>query len=353
MTSSKFVKRISAIISAGIVVLSTAVPVFASSQSVGSMDYDTIGTNATVMNLSASQAAYYIGDDMHELRVPVYMRFVNGGDIGAYSWAYLSGVTRYSVGLSLFGVDTNSPINVNPAYFEGVNTDNLHVLWNTSAGLRVYYDNYRIDSSQANYREVFIGYMVYQFDTPSSGFTYTFPSPLKQNITVSNQNLRGTAYEYGFAESMMWAIDNCQSMQDIDQILTDINQSTDALPAILTIMQTDSPLILQALASINTNVASILQELMNMNAAQSSAAADIADDVNTKASQSAVLANDMASPKPSLSAQDINIGGLLDTSTNTKFTGFLGSLMSNNFIVTLLLISVSCMIIGFVLYGKK
>lgn len=347
------VKKFTAIISAGIVVLSTTMPVFASSQSVGSIDYDSIGTNATVMNLSASQAAYYIGDDMHELRVPVYMRFVNGSDIGAYSWAYISGISRYSVGLNLFGVDTNSPINVNPAFFEGVNTDNLHVLWNTSSGLRIYYDNYRIDSSQGNYREVFLGYMVYQFDTPSSGFTYTFPNPLKQNINVSNQNLRGTAYEYGFAETIMWALEQSATMQDIMDVLYDIDQSTSYLPSILSLMQTDMPQILTALTVIDQHLLQVLNEITQANAQQSAQASAIEDEVNQKASQSAVLSNDMAVNKPSLSANDVNISGLIDSSVNTKFTGFLGTLVQNNFITTMFLIALSCMIIGFVLYGKK
>lgn len=347
------VKKLTAFISAGIVALTATVPVFASSQSVGSIDYDSIGTNATVMNLSASQAAYYIGDDMHELRVPVYMRFVNGGDIGAYSWAYISGVSRYSVGLNLFGVDTNSPVNVNPAYFEGTNNDNLHVLWNTSSGLRIYYDNYRIDSSQGNYREVFLGYMVYQFDTPSSGFTYTFPTPLKQNITVSNQNLRGTAYEYGFAETIMWALEQSETMQDIMDVLYDIDQSTSYLPTILSLMQTDMPQILTALTVIDQHLLQVLNEITQANAQQSAQASAIEDEVNQKASQSAVLSNDMAVNKPSLSANDVNISGLIDSSVNTKFTGFLGALVSNNFITTMFLIALSCMIIGFVLYGKK
>ena len=106
---------------AGVLVY-TSTPVFASGQSVGQIDADIIGTNAMTVNIQASQSAFYIGDDMSELRVPITIRFVNGADISPYSFTYLSGISRYNLGINMLGVDTNSPINVNPAYFEGVHT---------------------------------------------------------------------------------------------------------------------------------------------------------------------------------------------------------------------------------------
>ena len=110
----KFNKFVTVIFLSLLLGLSAGETVLASSQSVGSIDYDTLGTTAMTVDIYAGQSAYYIGDDMSELRVPVRLKFINGSDIGPYAWAYLSGISRYNVGTNIFGVDTNSPINVNP-----------------------------------------------------------------------------------------------------------------------------------------------------------------------------------------------------------------------------------------------
>lgn len=348
----KILNVVAAFIGAGAVLLYSAVPAFASAQSVGAIDYDTLTTQECTAHISLPYASYVVSDGAYQLKVPVYLRFNNPIPSGD-NWVYMSGMIRYSTAPTAFTIDTNNvPVNINPAYFESVENDTIRVAWNTSAGLRIYFDNYRIVGNTAA-ETINLGYLVYNFQQPSSTFTLNFSTSSVNNQTPTVAQVRLTAYEYGFAETIAYAISQSSSMQDVTDWLADISQNTSYLPGILTSLSTNFPLVLSALVSIDQNVAYIYQQLMEMNSSQSAEAQNLEDDVAERASQSAVLSNNMAVDKPNISADDINISGLIDNTVNQKFTGFLGALVNNQFITTMFLIAISCMIIGFVLYGKK
>lgn len=320
----KFNKFVTIIFLSLLLGLAAGEPVLASSSDVGTIDFDSLGTNAMTITIYASQGGYYIGDDMHELKVPVYIRFTNGSDISPYSYSYLTGISRYNVGINIFGTDPSTPVNVNPAYFEGVITDNLHVLWNTANGLRIYYDNYRIDSGQSNYREIFIGYMVYQFDTPSSGFQYTLEFPSKTGVAPTNNNMRATAYEYGFVEAMVYSLDSCESLADIYSTLLMIAQDTDYLRAILEGLETlDSHVLylLQTADEIRDLLDSYINPTENPAAEAASNAAHVAESaVGAEAAAVASLA--ALSPGNMQDLDDADPMGVLDDiSTSTQFWG--------------------------------
>lgn len=352
LKKKKILNIVGAFVAAGAVLFYGTVPVFASAQSVGSIDYDTLTTQECVAHISMPYASYVVSDGAYQLKVPIYLRFYNPIPLGD-NWTYMSGMIRYNTAPTAFVINTNNvPVNISAAYFESVDNDNIRVAWNTSAGLRIYLDNYRILGNTAA-ETINLGYMVYNFQQPASTFTLNFSTSSVNNQTPTVAQIRLTAYEYGFAEAIAYGISQSSSMVEVNEWLANISQDTSYLPSIVSSLNQNFPLILSALTQINNNVYAIYQQLLSMNAAQSSEAAAIEGEVNQKASQSAVLSDDMAVNKPQLSGDDINISGLIDSSVNQKFTGFLGALVNNQFITTMFLIALSCMIIGFVLYGKK
>lgn len=349
LRKKKILNIVGAFVAAGAVLFYGTVPVFASSQSVGTIDSDSISMTDMAAQVS-TLTSQYVPDGATELRMPVYLNFNRTALWENYT--YISGYLLYGATPNSFGIYTGGSAQVTRAYFEPSNDRSISAVWLEGNSLRVYFDNARITGYSNSSAYVLIGYMVYKFDPAPTGFTYITPTSSTVNITP-NGYVRGTAYEYGFAEAIAYGISQSSSMVEVNEWLANISQDTSYLPTIVSILQTNFPLILNALSTINNNVYAIYQQLLSMNAAQSSEAAAIEGEVNQKASQSAVLSDDMAVNKPQLSGDDINITGLIDSSVNQKFTGFLGALVNNQFITTMFLIALSCMIIGFVLYGKK
>lgn len=348
LKNRKTINVIAAILAAGATLLFSAVPAFASSQSVGQIDSDSISMSNMAAILRTVQSQY-IPDGATEMRMPVYLSFSNISSVQAFS--YLSGYLYYGATMNAFGLYTGGNAQVVRTYFESVDNDSLSAVWVEGQSLRLYFDNYRFDNPNST-GYIYVGDIIYKFDAAATGFTYITPNSTTSSMTPSGY-LRGTAYEYGFVEAMAYAISTAQSTQDVLQWLTYIEQDTRYAEDIYQILSTQYPLVLQALATIDQHVLQIYYQLAQMNAAQSSEAAAIEDEINQKASQSAVLSDDMAVNKPQLSGDDINISDLIDSSVNTQFGGFLGTIVQNNFITTMFLIALSCMIIGFVLYGKK
>lgn len=354
LRKKKILNIVAAFVAAGAVLLYSTVPVFASSQSVGSIDRTAIPNTDLEISLWIPNNQYiYVPEAATEFVVPVYA-FIPLSDI--YNYSYLSGMARYNCFITQFGYPSGTPVNIYYDYFESVERDDMFVIWgkNTNDNLKIYFNNYRFDGLKAE-GFMLLGYMHMKCQSAQhTGFTLYFPNNTNKYGAAGHTNVYGTAYEYGFAEAMAYAIANATSTQEALDWLADISQTARYLEEeVYDILYTQYPLVLSALAQINNNVYAIYQQLLSMNAAQSSEAAAIEGEVNQKASQSAVLSNDMAVDKPQLSGDDINITGLIDTSVNQQFTGFLGALVNNQFITTMFLIALSCMIIGFVLYGKK
>ena len=301
--------------------LASGVPVQASSV----VDYDAVLSTDLVMELSTSQASYYIGDGMSELRVPVYMRFTETS-VAAFSFSYWSGMNRYNVGLNWMGVDPNSPINVNIAYFEGVDTDTITVLWNTSKGLRIFYNNYHFTSYQGTYREVFLGYMVYQFDNPSSGFTFTFPTVLKANNSPANNSVRATNFEYGFAQAVADGINDSQAVQDI---YDDLSAMKSAQSTFFQTVSQDLYYIYSAVQSLDqwsNMIYTLLYDYIHPTQNPGEAASEAGQIAESMAAQEAAASASLAALSPGNMADldAVEPLGILDTVSNsTQFWGTL------------------------------
>lgn len=343
--------------SAGVLVYAST-PVYASSQSVGSIDYDSIESSQLTIDLGTGVSAYYIAENTSELIVPVNIKLSSLNNV--YQFTYLSGYARYNIGLNLFGYDTNSPVNVNPYYFEPVNGNDFRVVWTTAGQLRVYFDNFRIEGSNA-LRYINIGYIHYFYDVPSTGFTYTFPNVNRTGITCNTSNVRGTAYEYGFVEAMVYSINNATSIQQIFQVLNDIDQNTGYLADILAELQDTHSELYYLIAQVwNTDTAILSVERDTYNAVldifallnnqfgqQESHAEEVIGDVEQNMAN---LAHDIELTKPSAVA-DIADDYIqqIDTSYNTYIFGSL----FNPIIILMLCLVFALAILSYMLFGGQ
>lgn len=199
--------------------------VFASFQSVGIPDRDVLDNSYFSGTIYPTQAAYHVEGATNELVIPVFYNMSNFPD--TYNMAYLSGYVMFqNIGLNVFGSDTSAPVNVMPEWFEPANTDTIQIAWSTSYSLRIYFNNYRILDNSSNNRIILLGYIHYTFDEASSAFWYQFPTANKQVNAASNGIMYGSAYEYGFADSIIYAIDTSTDINQIITWLADISQNT-------------------------------------------------------------------------------------------------------------------------------
>lgn len=224
--------------------------VFASAQSVGGIDYDTLTVQECTATIGFPYASYVVSDGMTQLKIPVYLRFTNPIPVND-TWCYMSGYIRYNKGLNAFIMDTNIPVNITPAYFESVEQDTIRVAWNTSSGLRIYFDNYRIDSASTAYQTINLGYIVYNFQAPNSTFTLNFTTSTLSSVAPSNATVRLTAYEYGFAESIAYAINTSSDIDTIISWLSNISHDTDYLPSIMQNLSTNFQYTINWLSDIS------------------------------------------------------------------------------------------------------
>ena len=137
--------------------------------------------------------------------------------------------------------------------------------------------------------------------------------------------------------------DNQQLHSDLSSILNELDLDFQSVQTVLDLFP-----------SYRTQVLSYWQQLLEMSAAQSSAAADLGNDYASKETQSASLLQGFSSiTKPSVSSSDLNILGNVDFNTKTNFFGLISLITNNSLITTMLLIIVTGMIAGYILYGKK
>ena len=339
------------------IVLFNAVPAFASSQSIGTIDHDILDYTYFNGNIYIAQASFQLESNNNELVVPVYYRFNNFPD--TFAFTYLSGYFSVTQNINIFGVDANSPTNVYASYFEGINRGDLQVSWTTSYSLRIYFDNFRVLDNASWDRNLLIGYMHYAYEPPNSPYTYTFPTALKQVNANNTSRVYGSAYEYGFADSIIYAIDTSSSIEDVLTIINNINQDTGYLPEIFAQLQEDLPHLYIMLSNIwNTDTAvlgvdrdiyntvlSIFALLNNAYAPQESHAEEVVDNIEQNMSN---LAHDIELTKPSQVA-DIadNYIEQIDTSYNTSIFGSL----FNPIIILMLCVVFAFAILSYMLYG--
>lgn len=238
--------------------------VFASSQSVGTPDRDVLSYSYFSGSIYPTQAAFHVEAGTNELVVPVFYNMSNFPDV--YNMAYLSGYVIFqNIGLNVFGSDTSAPVNVNPEWFESVNSDTIQVAWNTSYSLRIYFNNFRILDNSSNNRIILLGYIHYTFDEPSSAFWYQFPTANKQVNAASNGIMYGSAYEYGLADSIIYAIDTSTDIEQIITWLSDISQNTALLSTVVTNLQNINGIlgsIFNYLGTLNTNQQNAYRQLI-------------------------------------------------------------------------------------------
>lgn len=116
----------------------------------------------------------------------------------------------------------------------------------------------------------------------------------------------------------------------------------------------DVQTVLDLFPSYRSQVLLYWQQLLEMNAAQSSAAEEMGSEYADKDNQSGQLIGGLGSvPMPTFSDGDFNILGNVDTSTKSNFFGLIATITNNSLVTTILLIIVTGMIVGYVLYGKK
>lgn len=356
-TKTRVSKLLVILISAGAVLMS-AVPAFASSQSVGIPDRDVIAINQFSGSLFPNQSAYHIEAGTNELVIPVYINLTNFQTV--YSETYLSGYIVYStVGLNVFGSGT-APVNVSPEYFEGVATSNMQVSFTTAYSLKVYFDNFRINDDDNNARTLFLGYMHYTFDEPSSAFWYQFPNANVQ-VNATGGVMYGSAYEYGFADSIIYALDTATSVQDMLDILNDIDQNTGYLPDIFTELQTRLPQLYsliqqifntdQAILSVNQDtyrtILSILAILQDAYGVQESHAEEVAEDIEQNMSN---LAHDIELTKPSAVA---NIADDYISQIDTSYNASIFGSLFNPIVILMLCVVFAFAILSYMLYGGQ
>lgn len=148
-----------------------------------------------------------------------------------------------------------------------------------------------------------------------------------------------------------------QLISGVSSLLTQMGNANSTLISILNELDTDFTqvqTVLDLFPSYRTQVLQYWQELLQMNTQQSSAAAEQDNNYATNESKSNDLINGLDSIQfPSISAGDLDIFAGTDANIKSNFFGLIGAITANQFVTKVLLIIVTGMIIGFVLYGKK
>lgn len=149
--------------------------------------------------------------------------------------------------------------------------------------------------------------------------------------------------------------------QQLVTSLASINQSINTTNAdlllILSELDTDFSAVqtvLDLFPSYRTQVLQYWQELLQMNAQQSSQAAEIESQYANQGNQSDILLGGLDSISfPTISSNQMDIMGNLDADAKSNFFGLIATITNNGFVTTVLIIIVTGMIVGYVLYGKK
>lgn len=102
-----------------------------------------------------------------------------------------------------------------------------------------------------------------------------------------------------------------------------------------------------------TQVLSYWQQLLNMNAQQQSEADAQNQEYANHESEANNAMQGASVTMPEQGNISLNINDQIDTTQQNNFFGFLSLIANNGFITTLLLIGVTAMIAGYILYGKK
>lgn len=235
--------------------------VFASSQSIGTVDSDSITLNHLAAQIS-TVSNQYVPEGATELCLPVYLNF-NSTQLWE-NYTYLSGYCLYGATPNSFGIYTGGSAQVTRAYFEPADDRNMYAIWLEGNSLRVYFDNARITSYSSSSGYVLIGYMIYKFDSAPTGFTYFTPTSSTGTITPSGY-MRGSAYEYGLADSIIYAIDTSTDIEQIITWLSDISQNTALLSTVVTNLQNINGIlgsIFNYLGTLNTNQQNAYRQLI-------------------------------------------------------------------------------------------
>lgn len=332
-------------------------------------------------DIPATRAEYYqdISDDKdylmtsYDITYPVLMT-------GLSASKYVSGYINIRINTSV-----TSGMQLSSGVHEISNTENLRVFMGTdslsSVFLYVAFDNYYTNNSPVNFGQVLNTYTRTFLNPDYSNQIGSFTSSI--SIISGSVILTDQPIMDGLAgvikSSVMSALENNIELDDIilllttisnqdyyyyNQILTQLNNQTTQLGNISSNLvqfmnQTDLDFasvqtVLDLFPSYRTLVLQYWQELLQMNASQSSEAAELESDYANKDNQSSTLLSGLGSLNmPSISAGDVDIMANVDTTQKANFFGLIALITNNSLVTTILLIVVTGMIAGYILYGKK
>lgn len=263
-----------------------------------------------------------------------------------------------------------------------INSDSMHsaITWarNNTFRIVIYLDNYNTTSGSAHVGDLKLTYI-----DKETAYSATASTSFTSSITVSNSSLvksdvvvndrltallyssitQATGQQLANIISGLQAIQNqdyvyySQLVSGINQLHTDNNTLHSDLLSILNEIDLDFQqvqTILDLFPSYRTQVLQYWQDLLQMNATQSSAAAEIESQYAERESQSSQLINGMGSVvMPSISSNDLDILGTVDTTQKANFFGIIALITHNELVTKIMLIIVLGAIVGYILYGKK
>lgn len=294
---------------------------------------------------------------------------------------YYTGVLRFQVSVSCSdsNVQLDQPVLLNSQLADGLH---VYIYGNTSTWYQIciIFDNYYTQGTDVLGLPTITQKAVRHYDSETIPIDYAPNFTPSLTITSSNTlRSQSTIWDKGFAGLIADSIDNSTALATISGWLYDIktqdftyynqlvtqvaaltqSQNTANANLLLILQELDLDFqqvqtILDLFPSYRTQVLQYWQELLQMNAQQSSQAAEIESQYANQGNQSDILLGGLDSITfPTISSNQIDIMGNLDSSAKSNFFGLIATITNNGFVTSVLIIIVTGMIVGYVLYGKK
>lgn len=339
----------------------------------------TTGDNDT-LNVRAYSYNDYAFTDQTETETGYTMRWDINQTFDIYALTkgyYYSGVVSFRAQISTnYTTSRTTPIMITNV------TDGIYAFISAQASnwfaIYIVFDNYYAASTWVGLPTVEQSFTFNAVDQVSFPTLMTFTTTIT-NFTATTLRKQSTPFNNGLAGLITSSIDNSTALaviagylydikendytyyvnlvSNISQLIAAQNVSNARLQSILNEIDLDFQqvqTILDLFPSYRTQVLQYWQQLLEMNAAQSSAAAEIESQYADRESQSSQLINGMGSVvMPSISSNDLDILGTVDTAQKANFFGIIALITHNELVTKIMLIIVLGAIVGYILYGKK
>lgn len=333
---------------AGVVCLSQAIPVFADDVNKVLVSFES-GSGQEIY-IVTENTMYFTEDSYtyNDIVVPVYLRFKNNYNLGYFSGYVTATITPFNY------VDGNSNrLVIN--YFED-NVDNIFIDYvKTSGSFLLTFDNAHIRSNV----DIPIGYFHLMTNNNITGSLTITCNNRTQMATIGSNQLYETAYEYGYVNAMIYALNNSANVEEMLTILNSIDANM--LPEILTVMRSNHTALYnliqnvwttdQAVLSVNrdiyNNVLSILAILEDQYVSQASNVEDIKDHVQQELN---TARQDMELTKPS---QVADLADDYIDQIDTQYNYSVFSWLTAPTFILMMCIVAALAIISYMLYGGQ